>query len=356
MTTCESTSSTSTGAELPRATSRSGAADRTERPGQHRSWHFGSQRPQAVASGAPKAVVARTGAALVGLTLLLAGCAATDTEPVETAPGDGSVSTDAADQTLTEDPGLGAACATFWGDPDYTDPLSRTILDRAATAPQAGPADPFFYAMTGDDIDLAFDAAPVAVKESAAALSAWFRTQPERGTGADGDAFRAAWDGVASSCSGVSVAASWAVAPGADGTKPAALVCAEVFDTPGTLTHFGNANVLTSNMFKLVGLSAREVPAERMDEVQKTADLLAAEIVAVDDEEVGSALKQVRAPFRDALEGDAWSDGLEQPLTTLSIACTDAGYSSPDPGEIENGAVIGANAVREDGTDYGEGL
>lgn len=270
-------------------------------------------------------------------------------------PGDETASTGVAEGTTIEDPALGAACAAFWGDPGYTDPLSRTALDRAATAPQAGPADPFFYAMTGDDIDLAFDAAPTAAKESAAVLSEWFRTQPEQGTEADGDAFRTAWEGVAGSCSEVSAAASWAVAPGADGAKPAALVCAEVFDTPGTLTHFGNANVLTSNMFKLVGLSAREVPAARMDEVQKTADLLTAEIVAVDDEAVGTALEQVRAPFQDALEGDTWSDGLDQPLSTLSTACADAGYSTPDPGEIENGAVIGANAVREDDTNYGEG-
>ncbi|MGO1260032.1 MAG: hypothetical protein ACTMII_13855 [Brachybacterium sp.] len=270
-------------------------------------------------------------------------------------PGTGAASTGTVEETLTEDPALDAACAAFWGDPDYTDPLSRTTLDRAATAPEAGPTDPFFYEMTGDDIDSAFDAAPTAAKEAAAALSEWFRTEPERGAEADGDAFRIAWDGVAGSCSGVSAAASWAVGTGADGTKPAALVCADVFDTPGTLTHFGNANVLTSNMFKLVGLSAREVPADRMDEVRETSDLLTAEILAVDDDAVATALEQVRVPFQDALAGDSWSDGLDQPLTALSTACTDAGYSSPDPGEIENGAVIGANAAREDGMDYGEG-
>ena len=258
------------------------------------------------------------------------------------------------EETSGEDPALGAACGAFWGDPDYTAPLSRTVLDRAATAPQAGPADPFFYVMTGDDIDTTFQEAPASAKESAAVLSDWFRTQPERGTEADADAFRAAWEGVADSCSDVSAAASWAVAPGADGTKPASLVCAEVFDTPGTLTHFGNANVLTSNMFKLVGLSAREVPAERMDEVEKTAELLTAEIVAVDDAAVTDALEQVRAPFQDALEGDLWSEGLRQPLNALGAACTDTGYSSPGPGEIENGAVIGANAAHEGGMDYGE--
>ncbi|GAA4530639.1 hypothetical protein GCM10023160_31970 [Brachybacterium paraconglomeratum] len=333
---------------MPRATSRSGAADRTERSGQRRSWLSSSRRRR------PEAVTAAAGTALLGLTLLLAGCATGESTTAGPTPGVGAASSGAVQETASEDPALNAACAAFWGDPDYSDPLSRAVLDRAATAPQAGPTDPLFYAMTGDDIDTTFQDAPASAKEPAAVLSDWFRTQPELGAEADGDAFRTAWEGLAGSCSEVSSAASWAVAPGADGTKPAALVCAEVFDTPGTLTHFGNANVLTSNMFKLVGLSAREVPAERMDEVAKTADLLTAEITAVDDDAVTAALEQVRAPFQDALEGDTWSEGLEQPLATLTAACTDAGYSSPDLGEIENGAVIGANAAHEGGMDYGE--
>src|SRR5699024_2686640 len=161
--------------------------------------------------------------------------------------------------------------------------------------------------------DAAFEEAPAQARQSAGALSDWFRTEPERGAEADLDAFRNAYEGVADSCRETSAAARWAVGPGEDGAKPAALVCADVFDTPGTLTHFANANVLTSNMFKLVGLSPREVPADRQQDVRDTADLLSAEIAAVDDDEVRAALDQVRAPFLDALEGDTWSDGLRDP-------------------------------------------
>src|SRR5699024_8305516 len=111
--------------------------------------------------------------------------------------------------------------------------------------------------------------------------------------------------------------------------KPATLVCAQTFDTPGTLTHFANANVLTSNMFKLVGRAPQTVPADRMDEVQATADLLTSQIDAVDDAGVHAALEAVRAPFLDALDGDTWSEGLQEPLTELTAACDAAGYAAP---------------------------
>src|SRR5699024_2685377 len=258
----------------------------------------------------------------------------------------GGDETDSGEQSTeaSADPALVSACTSFWGDPDYTDPLSRTVLDRAGTAPQAGPSDPFFYEMTGDDIDTDFESAPSGAQEAASSLSDWFRTQPERGADADLEAFAAAWEGVAGACAEVSVAASWTLAPGEAGTKPAALVCADVFDTPGTLTHFANANVLTSNMFKLVGLSPREVPADRQQDVRDTADLLSAEIAAVDDDEVRAALDQVRAPFLDALEGDTWSDGLRDPLTELGTACEAVGYSSPEIGEDGDGGLVGAHA------------
>lgn len=328
----------STGAEVPSPTPRSGAAERTERSGQRRSWRSRGSRP---------------GAALLGAALLLAGCTSTEGGSAGTAPGGDETDSGEQSTEASADPALVSACTSFWGDPDYTDPLSRTVLDRAGTAPQAGPSDPFFYEMTGDDIDTDFESAPSGAQEAASSLSDWFRTQPERGADADLEAFAAAWEGVAGACAEVSVAASWTLAPGEAGTKPAALVCADVFDTPGTLTHFANANVLTSNMFKLVGLSPRAVPAERMDQVQATAELLAAEIAAVDDAAVGAALEQVRAPFQEALDGDPWSEGLQTPLTELGTACDAAGYSSPDLGEMDNSAVVGAHAARPGGTDHG---
>lgn len=245
------------------------------------------------------------------------------------------------------DPALAAACTQFWGDPDYADPLSRTVLDRAGSAPDSGPSDPFFYAMTADDIELAFEQTDERTQQAVAGLAEWFRTEPERGQDLDRDGFTTAWAEAAEACAGTSAAAAWALAPGEDGTKPAALVCAQVFDTPSTLTHFANSNVLTSNMFKLVGLSGRAVPGDRMDDVEATEQLLSAQIAAVDDDEVRSALEQVRLPFQDALEGDTWSDGLSEPLGALGSACDAAGYSAPALGELED---------ETDGDDREDGL
>lgn len=304
-------------------------------------------------------VAVRSGVSLLGAALLLSGCTTAGRGPEqpssEQSPaGAGASASSTTAVTDAPDPALVQACIAFWGDPDYTDPLSREVLDRAGTAPEAGPSDPGFYAMVGDDIDALFDGAPQAAEQAAETLGDWFRTEPEQGVAADRDAFRRSWEALAGSCEQVSVAASWALAPGEDGTKPAALVCAEVFDTPGTLTPFADANVLTSNMFKLVGLSAREVPVDRMEDVRATSELLTAEIDAVDDDDVRAALEKIRAPFADALDGDTSSAGLQAPLDELSAACTAAGYSSPDLGETENGAVVGASALREEGMDPGE--
>lgn len=321
----------STGAEVPRALFRSGAADRTERSGQHRSW------------------LSRAG--LLGLALVLGGCTLIAPEPdpsPSAAAPDPSSAAEAdpatAAQESADQAALSAACTEFWGDPEYVSPLSRTVLARAAAVPDVGPSDPEFFALTADAIDSAFGDAPESAREDAAVLSAWFRTEPALGAEADLAAFRSAWEGLAGTCQEISAAAHWAIAPGEDGTKPAALVCADVFDTPGTLTHFANANVLTSNMFKLVGLYPRAVPADRGQDVEDTDALLAAEIAAVDDDGVAAALKQVRAPFQDALDGDTWSEGLSEPLGELGAACEAVGYSSPGAGEIDNDAVVGAAA------------
>lgn len=267
--------------------------------------------------------------------VLLAACTGTGTgTEVTTSPGADPGPTTTA--SAAADPALAAACGEFWGDPDYTAPLSRVVLDRAATAPEVGPSDPFFYAMTGDDVDAAFADAPEGARTAATDLAEWFRTQPERGQDADLDSFRTAWQGLATQCAEVSAAASFAAQPEQDTAKPAALVCADVYDTPGTLTHFANANVLTSNMFKLVGLSAQQVPGDRLEDVQATADLLGREIDRVDDDAVRAALEQVQAPFQQALEGDMWSEGLRDPLAELGTACDSAGYSAPETGELDD--------------------
>lgn len=283
---------------------------------------------------------ARAGLAALAATLLIAGCSP-DTPASGGSDGGSDDGSAEASPSATTDPALEAACADFWGDPTYRTPLSRDVLDRAATAPEVGAEDPFFYAITGDDIEDAFADVTGDGAEAAAKLADWFRTEPEKGKDADREAFRAAWDGVAAACSSTSVAAAWAHEPGDDGTKPAALVCADIIDTPGTLTHFANANVLTSNMFKLVGRSPKSVPADRMDDVRATDELLAREAAAVDDSAVADAIGSIRKPFQDAIGGDMHSDGLQGPLEELATACGAAGYEvEPSTQDDEDGGLV----------------
>lgn len=310
------------------------------RSGQRRSW-------RSRGTAAAPTLVLRTGAALLAAPLLLSGCAST---PADEIPSDAPTqAATTAEETI--DPALAAACTDFWGDPDYTDPLSREVLDRAGTAPANGVLDPDFYALTGDDVEGVFADAPEDARAAAAELADWFRTEPATGEDADRGAFRTAWEGVAASCADTSAAAQWALGPGEDGTMPAALACAGVFDTPSTLTVFANANVLTSNMFKLVGLSPRQVPAGHEEELEATDELLAGLSDAVDDDAVREALAQVRAPFQDALAGDTSSDGLQDPLDSLAAACGATGYDAPDPAQNDSSAVVGAPAAPTDGTD-----
>ena len=89
-------------------------------------------------------------------------------------------------------------------------------------------------------------------------------------------------------------------------------------------------------------------------------DPLVAEVAAVDDDAVRTALEQVRAPFVDALDGDTWSDGLQDPLDQLSTACAEQGYHAPAPAEEGGDAVVGAPApedvpARADASDPSDG-
>ncbi|MFC0675584.1 hypothetical protein [Brachybacterium hainanense] len=266
------------------------------------------------------------GAGLLG-ALLLAACAPDGTPPQEpTTASEAPASTSGTAPVLDEASVL--ACRTYWGDPDYATPLSRVVLDRAATAPSNGAADPMFYSMTGDDVEAAFADAQPGLRESASAVAGWFRGDAAAGESADLGALQAELGELAAGCAPASPAAAWFAAPGEPGTKPAALTCADVFDTPGTFTVFANANVLTSNMFKLVGRAPQSVPADRLDEVEAVLGILDQEIEAVDDDAVRAALEQVRAPFADAVGGDLSSGGLQGPLEELGRTCGDAGYDA----------------------------
>src|SRR5699024_12330875 len=120
--------STASGAEVPRAAPRSGAAQRIGRSRQPRSWHSRTGRLRRTG---------RAGAVLLGAGMLLTGCTGADRTAEPNASATGSTSTQAA----ADAGALGNACATFWGDPEYIDPLSRTVLAQAASAPETGPPD-----------------------------------------------------------------------------------------------------------------------------------------------------------------------------------------------------------------------
>ena len=277
-------------------------------------------------------------------TGVLGACTVPSAEPDGGTTPEGFSPATTAEQTL--DPAVVEACTTFWGDPDYTRPLSRDVLDRAGTASENGASDPMFYALTGDDVDAAFSGAPAELQGSANAVAEWFRTEAAQGAEGDLEALRTAMDGLAQGCAPVSDAAAWFHAPGEDGTKPAALTCADIFDTPSTFTVFGNANVLTSNMFKLVGRTPQTVPEDEMDQVEATLARLDQEIAAVDDDGVREALTAVRGPFADAVAGDLGSPGLQEPLEQLGGACGAVGYD----------AGVGAQEQDEQDDEDGEGL
>jgi hypothetical protein len=272
------------------------------------------------------------GAALVAVAL--AACT-----PMQQAEREATQSPTTPSAEPTTDPAAEAACQTLWGDPDYTQPLSRDVLDRAATAPSSGPGDPLFYSMTGDDVERAFEQAPDDLQESAGAVATWLREEPAEGADADLDALRDAWTDLATACAPLSAAALWQSGSGEDGTKPAALVCADVYDTPQTFTHFANANVLTSNMFKLVGRVPQTVPSDRMEDVSATREYLDQEIAAVDDQDVAAALEEIRAPFTAAEDGDLDSPGLQEPLDRLGTACSAVGYYVPGVDDDSEGGL-----------------
>lgn len=197
----------------------------------------------------------------------------------------------------------------------------------AASVRQVGAEDPAFFTSVSGTIEQTFAEASPEVREAASGLGSWFTAESAKGEGADLEAFAAAYAGVASACAPTSVAAAWHVEPGADGTKPAALVCAEIAVQPQTLSHFHNANTLTSNMFDLVGLAPRQVRPADIEQITATNALLETQRVAVDDDGVRVAIAEVQRPFQEAIDGDLASPGLRDPLGTLGVACDAAGYS-----------------------------
>lgn len=263
-------------------------------------------------------------AAALGAALLVAGCAS----PTTSGPGtEGAATTAASAATEAADPATAHACRTFFGDPDYLAPQSFEVLAMAASVREVGAEDPAFFASVSGTIDQTFAESSPAVHEAGSALATWFVDESAKGAQADAEAFAASYASLASACAPTSVAAAWHVEPGAEGTKPAALVCAEIAVQPQTLSHFHNANTLTSNMFDLVGLAPRQVRQADIEQITATNALLEAQRVAVDDNGVRAAIAEVQRPFQEAIDGDLASPGLRDPLGTLGVACDAAGYS-----------------------------
>lgn len=258
--------------------------------------------------------------------LLMAGCNTTATGGEPSDGGSSAASPSSPAENI--DPAVALACETFWGDPDYGNRLIRDVLDRAATATTDGTGDPYFYSLAADDITETFANTPDEARAVADALAGWFRDQAPQG--ATADTAKPLIDDVASLCAPSSPGATWFLqADGAAGTKPAALVCADIFDTPNTYYAFGNSNVLTSNMFRLVGLGPAWIPTERMGDVEWTRDFLATQGSLADDPAVAAAIAEVQAPLDDALAGNQNSPGVGRQLESLGQACGNAGYRAP---------------------------
>lgn len=237
------------------------------------------------------------------------------------------------------DPSRTTACTRFFGDADYHEVPAWRVLEGAAviagtagTGPSdGGPSDGSPATAVASEVETSFADAPEDTREAASDVATWLRTAPASGQHADLDTFAVAWQGLAESCTPDSTAATWTAGHGQQGAKPAALVCAETFTAPSTLSVFADRDQVVPHLTAIAGASPQTVPASAATEVAEASDLLTAQSVAVDDPAVAAALREVRTPFQDALQGDLDSPGLHDPLTELGAACTAAGYDVPDP-------------------------
>jgi len=264
--------------------------------------------------------------AVLTAAALISGC-----DPVGAAGGSDAGTGSTGPST---DPSRTTACTRFFGDADYHEAPAWRVLEGAAViagTAGAGPSDGSPATAVASEVETAFADAPEDTREAAGAVATWLRTAPAPGEHADLDAFAGTWQGLAESCTPDSTAATWTAGHGQQGAKPAALVCAETFTAPSTLSVFADRDQVVPHLTAIAGASPQAVPVSAATEVAEASDLLTAQSVAVDDPAVAAALREVRTPFQDALQGDLDSPGLHDPLTELGAACTAAGYDVPDP-------------------------
>lgn len=266
-------------------------------------------------------------------------------------PSAPSASTTQATEQTTDavGPATEYECQQFFGDPDFAAPAANDILAMGASSLTQGASDPEFFAGTADTVTQAFaESESASVKNAAEDLAEWFRSEPAKGENANLDSLESAYRELAKQCAPASVGAAWESGElNEDGTKPATLVCSQITIQPQTFTHYRNPNVLTSNMFYIVGLYPRTVVPEDLETVKNTLAQLEEQARLVDDDAVREALIEVEQPFRDALDGDMNSPGLREPLTKFGQACDAAGF----PGAVE----LSSGEGNEPGSDETEG-
>lgn len=265
----------------------------------------------------------RLAASTLALLCLAAGC---------TSPAAPQGQQTSAPTTTVPAPTLNAAtthaCTAFFGDPDYSAPGVDGVLAAGASALEIGGTNQMLFDQAAEDVRTTFAQSSPGVRAAADGVVTWLATEPAKGKDANVSALKKDLEDLATQCAPASTGATWMSPTAAkkDGTKPAALVCADIAARPQLLTHFGNGNVMTSNMFRLVGLSPRTVKKKDMEAVSATLELLRAERKAVDDPGVAKALDGIAKPFADAEAGERNSAGLRAPLAEFGAACDAAGY------------------------------
>lgn len=240
--------------------------------------------------------------ALAAAALALAGCTTTTIEVGEpTADGPTTPS-----ETVEEvDPDLDV-CEAFFATPNYEGSLFYRVLS-AAGGEDTTSVD---KAVAGDVRALDADAESIDRSLSMIADAAAGRASLDELAGAT--------DGLGAACGEIgSTTAAYATGHGEDGGKPVAMTCADMLSRPQTLEVFGNANVLPSNSFKLVGMSSSWVNDPAKGEA--VAAQIQDEIDATGDQTLRGLLEDFREPFLGQ------GSGVKAPLDELTAYCDEAG-------------------------------
>lgn len=270
----------------------------------------------------------KTASAALLSGLLLAGCG--QVEKPEPFPSEISTTSETPvdDEQAAISELTSSSCQTFFGDDvNYQYSLSIDVLANAGSAKYDNIQDPDLFDITAESMEELF--VKTKIEEQSDELVSWLKNEAIKGKDTDLTAFESAFVNVAAECSDYSVAAEWIAFDKTDeeGTKPAVLVCSEIFNTPMTLKVYYNQNVLTSNMFKDAGLHPRDMSNTDKEQLERTRDYLTEQAELVDNEAVREGLLNIRKPYDNALDnGNYWSDGLDTLLDPLEDACIASGY------------------------------